>query len=577
MYRKSSLKACLLSFCQPTLWLAVGATAVAPAQAATVYFQAASTAAQAVPLWPWVAILLLSAMLIGFGGRAARSAKRHAVASVCGLCALAFAGLLVVQPGRATSTQLMVEPDNAACLGGAGQLDFDPYTDGITLHNGCASTPLEVTGHDLECADIARREGELPDGARLQPGEALAVSHCDVDVNEPPIFIVASGAISVAEDAGPQSFPGLVGGVSPGPVHEAAQTVSLAVSSDQPALFSAGPALAPDGELTFTTAPDAFGNSELRIVATDSDGASSQRTLRLQVTPVNDPPTFNLLPVVTVLEDGGLDTDTANVAFSDTRVSVPGVATAISPGNAWEADAGETLRFAVRFVSGSYQRYGNLPGIPTTTWYNEDSGYFAIPAGGSIADAVQLRADGALDLVLGADRWGQIRLEVTAIDEHGLASAPQMLSLNIEPVFDASPVGEEKLIYLRENSACIQTFIRGTTFRGITMPHFLLTDRDLNGGRLAHQDLATRVWSDVPSGGVTRLQSRVICYSPPTDEHSIYDPVSGEFSIFASFKYRVWSGEGDMTTGESEPLGSSGQFLELSPEYEVSIIVTPGY
>ncbi|MBN7798351.1 hypothetical protein [Parahaliea mediterranea] len=541
--------------------------AVTPAQAATVYFQAVGTSAQAIPLWPWVAILLLSAMLIGFGGRAARSAKRHAVASVCGLCALAFAGLLVVQPGRATSTQLMVEPDNAACLGGAGQLDFDPYAEGLTLYNGCSSMPLEVTGHDLECAEIARREGELPDGARLRPGEALAVSHCDVDVNEPPIFIVASGAISVAEDAGPQSFPGLVGGVSPGPAHEAAQTVSLAVSSDQPALFSAGPALAPDGELTFTTAPDAFGSAELQIIATDSDGAIRRQAVQLQVAPVNDPPTFSLLSALAVHEDDGQDTDVANFAFSDTRVSVPGVASAISPGNAWEANAGDTVRFEVSYLSGEYQRDGNLACVPPTAM--PAGWFFAITSGGSIADAVKVRANGALDMVLGADKWGVVRLQVTAVDGQGLASAPQVLQLSIDPVFDAPPAGADGAAIGDENSSCIPVELAGDTFQSITRPHFLIRDRDLQGGTLMAGA------ADVSSGGIARVETSSLCYIPPADAYSSYDPGTGILLPFATFKYRIWSGEGDMGTGESEPLGISGQFLELSPEYEVSIVVRP--
>lgn len=567
MSRKIFSAACQLGLCLRVLWLITGAMAITPVQAATVYFQAASTSAQAIPLWPWVATLVLSAMLLWFGGRAALLARRHAVASVFMLCALALASLLIVQPGRATSPQLIVEPDNPACRGGAGQLDFDPYVEGLTLYNGCANTPLQVTGHDLECAAIARREGELPDGARLGPGEALAVSHCDVDVNEPPIFTVARAEITVAEDAGPQSFPGLVGGVSPGPSHEAAQTVSLAVTSDQPALFSAGPALASNGELTFTTAPDAFGGTELRIVATDSDGALGEQALMLQVTPVNDAPSFAAVTSLSVDEDGGQDLDTDNVAFSDTRVTLPGAVTAMSPGNSWEHNTGETVRFEVEYVSGEYQRDGNVACVAPTSMPAE--WFFAIPPGGELSDAVQVLADGALQVLLGADKWGRVVLRLTAVDQHGARSAPRTLRMNIDPVFDAPPVAATVNVVGDENTS-IPVSLPGSTFRDITRRHFIIRSFSLDGGKSG----------TLTQGGVAVQLDRLytsseFSFTPATSQYSDFNFTTGLFDIFATFTYQVWSGEGDANTGESEPLGASGQFLELSPVYTGNIVVNP--
>jgi hypothetical protein len=78
---------------------------------------------------------------------------------------------------------------------------------------------------------------------------------------------------------------------------EAGQTVQFLVSNDNPSLFSAQPAVSPDGTLTYTPAPNACGSATVSVVARDNGGTASggrdtsaAQTFVITVTPVNDCP-----------------------------------------------------------------------------------------------------------------------------------------------------------------------------------------------------------------------------------------------------------------------------------------------
>jgi hypothetical protein len=143
----------------------------------------------------------------------------------------------------------------------------------------------------------------------------------------------------VLEDAGPQSVPGWATNISPGPPSEATQSVAFTVSSNNPALFSAQPAIAPNGALTYTPAPDANGAATVTVTAHDDGGTanggsdtSAPQTFTITVDPVNDPPSFTAGPNQTSVSLLGAQT-------------VAGWATNISPGPANESS--QTLTFLV--------------------------------------------------------------------------------------------------------------------------------------------------------------------------------------------------------------------------------------
>jgi len=63
-------------------------------------------------------------------------------------------------------------------------------------------------------------------------------------------------------------------GIAPGPANESGQTITFTVSNDNPGLFSAQPAVAPNGTLTYTPTLLAIGSATVTIRAVDDGGKS---------------------------------------------------------------------------------------------------------------------------------------------------------------------------------------------------------------------------------------------------------------------------------------------------------------
>ncbi len=124
----------------------------------------------------------------------------------------------------------------------------------------------------------------------------------------------------VAEDSGAYSGAAFLTAISPGPANESAQTVSFTVTNNNNGLFSAQPAIAPNGTLTFTPAPDQNGQATVTVTSVDDGGTanggvntSAPQTFVITVTPEND------APVIT--SDGGGDDASLNVAENSTAVT----------------------------------------------------------------------------------------------------------------------------------------------------------------------------------------------------------------------------------------------------------------
>ena len=156
--------------------------------------------------------------------------------------------------------------------------------------------------------------------------------------NVPPSFTKGPNQV-VLEDSGSQSVAAWATGISAGPASESSQTVSFLVSSDNSALFTAQPAIAPNGTLTYSLAPNANGLATVTVKLKDSGGTanggvdtSAAQTFTITVTPVNDAPSF-------------LKGADQNVNSAIGLVSVAGWATAISAGPSDES--GQSLSFLV--------------------------------------------------------------------------------------------------------------------------------------------------------------------------------------------------------------------------------------
>lgn len=141
-------------------------------------------------------------------------------------------------------------------------------------------------------------------------------------VNDAPGFTKGADQ-TVLEDAGPQNIPGWATALSAGPADESGQTVNFLVANDNPALFSAPPAVAATGALTFTTATNASGAATVSVQIRDNGGTagngadtSAAQTFTITVTPVNDAPTVAFASAnVFALATGGVFTSNAFVVL----------------------------------------------------------------------------------------------------------------------------------------------------------------------------------------------------------------------------------------------------------------------
>jgi hypothetical protein len=158
-------------------------------------------------------------------------------------------------------------------------------------------------------------------------------------VNDVPSF--TKGADQTAnEDGGVQTATGWATSISKGPADESAQTVTFEITNNtNSALFSAGPAITSNGNLTYTPAANANGNATVTLRLTDDGGTanggadtSATQSFSITINSVNDAPAFTKGADQTVDEDGGTQTSS-------------GWATSISKGPADEL--AQTVTFGV--------------------------------------------------------------------------------------------------------------------------------------------------------------------------------------------------------------------------------------
>ena len=148
--------------------------------------------------------------------------------------------------------------------------------------------------------------------------------------NDAPSFAIPNPTLSVDEDAGPQTLSGFATDISAGAADEANQTLSFVVQSNSnPDLFLSGPSISPTGELSYTTAENAFGDAEISVVLMDDGGTdnggtdtSPAMTFTLSVNSINDAPVIAAPATIDVNEDDVVSV--LNVAIADIDLDLPG-------------------------------------------------------------------------------------------------------------------------------------------------------------------------------------------------------------------------------------------------------------
>ena len=120
-----------------------------------------------------------------------------------------------------------------------------------------------------------------------------------VPVNHPPRFDPGVEVI-VQEDAGPQTLRNWASNISPGRASEASQALQFRVESEPTDLFVNGPALTPDGTLSFKTAAHVSGVATVSVTLQDDGGTehggqdtSPTQNFTITVQPVNHPPVLD--------------------------------------------------------------------------------------------------------------------------------------------------------------------------------------------------------------------------------------------------------------------------------------------
>ncbi len=284
----------------------------------------------------------------------------------------------------ATAPSLAVDGSN-------GRLSFTPAPDA----NGVANLTVRL-----------RDDGGTANGG-VDQSATVSFQIQITAVNDAPSFIVGPDQ-SVNEDAGAQSVAGWATAISAGPANESGQALSFQITANSnPALFSAGPAVDPDGRLSYTPADDISGTATVTLQLADDGGTanggadtSAPQSFTISVNAVNDPPSFTAGPDQVVLEDAGAQT-------------VAGWATAISAGPADES--GQTLSFQVT-ANSNPALFSSTPAVTS----GGDLGYTpAANANGTATVTLQLVDDG------GTANGG--------VD----TSAPQTFTISVTPVNDA--------------------------------------------------------------------------------------------------------------------------------------------
>ena len=281
--------------------------------------------------------------------------------------------------------------------------------------------------------------------ALSDPSNVATVTITVDPVNDAPSF--AKGADQpVLEDAGPQSAAGWATAISAGPPDESGQVVAFEISSNtNPGLFSAGPAVAPNGTLTFTPALDANGVATVGVEATDDGGTdggadtSAEQTFTITVSAVNDAPSFVSGDDVGVAEDSG-------------AYDAPW-ATGISPGPPNEA--AQTVTFEVT---------------------NDANGLFSVQP--------QVDEAGRLTFTPAADANGAAEVTVTASDDGGTADGgvdtADLVTFTITIGADNdAPVALDDAVSINEDAALGFDLVATDTEGDVLT--FALVDQPTNG------------------------------------------------------------------------------------------------
>jgi len=292
----------------------------------------------------------------------ASSVGAHTVtATFAGKTAIATLTILNVAP-TANADAVSINEDSASKEFEVLANDTDPNFD--TLSVTAVSTPAHGTatvdsdGGGIHYQPAAHYNGPDSFDYSIADGhggvDTTTVTVTIVHVNEVPFFTKGANQ-TVFENSSPGPVSGWATGMSPGlDPTESGQALNFIVSSNNPGLFSAGPAIDSSGNLTYTPAPNTSGVATVSVQIHDDGGTdlggvdtSAIQTFTISVTFVNQAPSFTEGADQAIFEDAG-------------PIAAPGWASAISSG---PGDPTQTLNFIVTNDNNALFTSGGQPAI----------------------------------------------------------------------------------------------------------------------------------------------------------------------------------------------------------------------
>ncbi|MCB9940976.1 MAG: tandem-95 repeat protein [Planctomycetaceae bacterium] len=237
-------------------------------------------------------------------------------------------------------------------------------------------------------------------------------------VNDAPTFNVGADQ-SVNEDAGPQSVAGWATAIHDGDAGTTQTLTFNVISNSNTELFSALPAIDASGNLTYTTAQDANGAAIITFNLQDDGGTANggadtsvTQSFTINVTPVNDPPSFTL------------STTAESISENDGPQTHSGFATGISTGPSNEGGQ------SVSFVLTSNSNPSLFSSGPT------------IDPAGNISFTTANEADGVAVLKFAAlDDGGTVGGGVNTSTEHTFTLT--VAEINVAPIL--APIGDKSV------------------------------------------------------------------------------------------------------------------------------------
>ena len=182
-------------------------------------------------------------------------------------------------------------------------------------------------------------------------------------VNDQPTFTMGADQ-QVLEDSGMHTVAAWAKDLSKGPANESTQTLSFTVSNNNNVLFSAQPAIDANGQLTYTSAANAFGTATVSVALKDNGGTansgvdtSATRTFTITVLPVNDQPAFEDNGNVTVTED--------SAAYSAAWAKLASIT--VGPANETQTHTFVLQNTTIQSVAGNTNLFSVAPAIDAQT------------------------------------------------------------------------------------------------------------------------------------------------------------------------------------------------------------------